>query len=132
MMLFLPCQDHLAHRLKSKFKNARKRSYSPCVVSVREAKQDKKRRTIGELPGHAPEVVRTRLEDEISMNAMLHDDAAQDVINSGLDATFPRRRQEVLGGTSVKKLKKLYPKLFDKDQVRNEHGVDISVRYMYK
>ena len=89
------------------------------MLDVRESAARQKLQLLEGVPGHSPKVARSRLEDEVSINAMLQGDASEDVINSGLAATFPRRRQDVLQGASIKKLKKLYPKLFNEDQVSN-------------
>ena len=57
------------------------------------------------------------MDDEKSIHSMRKPEGSDDV-NVNMELTFPRRRQEVLKPTTVKKMRKVYPQLFGKDQVK--------------
>ena len=106
----------MAQRLKNKFKNGRKRSSSPTVLNQRRGAKPK---LAPDMPGYQPPVKNCAVEDQRSINVM-KTDADEDTVKKLMLSTFPIRRQDVIKGTTVSKLKKLYPRLFTLEQVSPE------------
>ena len=106
-------QELLAHRLKHRFKNWRKRSISPSVNH----RGTKKMKQAPDMPGYQPTVTNNAIEDQKAINMMKSPDVGDDSVKQLMNTTYPVRRRDVIKGTSVAKLKKLFPRLFTVEQV---------------
>ena len=71
-----------------------------------------------DVPGYQPEVKNSPVDDQRSINEMKKPEVAAETVKELMRSTFPVRRQDVLKGLSIAKLKKLYPHLFTPEEVR--------------
>ena len=94
-----------------KFKDPRKASKSPPVVSKRRSSFNK-RQGYG-LPGYLPLVGNTGISDQRTINTLKSENITAEEVSDGMNQTFPiRRRQVAKEKIRIKKLKKIYPQLF--------------------
>ena len=75
------------------------------------------------MPGYQPTVKNSPIDDQKYIDLMKSPDVGDERAKELMNSTFPVRRQDVMKGTSISKLKKLYPRLFTVEQV----GKDLTI-----